>query len=301
MAHRRPNIEASHLPRAHREGGSLSHWLSSLSIAAIGLGMLAVMLVAAAAGNLARKLQWRRSTQASESGESIAQEGHLLGSVLGLLGLLLAFTFGMVLNRYEARRDLVTKEANAIGTAYLRAQLLDEPHRSRLSRLLVDYTENRIRLASAGGNRARLLSRNDQLLTELWGAVRASRGTALANGVTTALLISYNEVIDRDTERKIAWDLRVPAEVLTLLIVYLAVTAAVVGHQVDGPRGRRAALVLFVLIALSITVIADLNRPMSGSARESQKPIVMLGQSLRTQPPGAFDRFEEAAKPAPRR
>jgi hypothetical protein len=56
--------------------------------------------------------------------------------------------------------------------------------------------------------------------------------------------MTFNEVIDLDTERKIGWELRVPIEVIFLLLVYLAVTAAVVGHQVDGPRGRRAALLL---------------------------------------------------------
>ncbi|HEY5459058.1 MAG TPA: hypothetical protein VIJ81_06245 [Sphingomicrobium sp.] len=279
------------------EGGYPSNWLSDLSIVAIGIGVLAVMLIAAGAGRLIRKVQERRSpNKVRESGESVAQEGYLLASMLGLLGLLLAFSFGMVLNRYEARRELVTSEANAIGTAYLRAQLLDEPHRSRLSQLLFAYTSNRIDLANGGGDSRALLARNDQLLIDLWTAIRASRESALAHGVTTALLMSYNEVIDLDTERKVAWDLRVPVEVGVLLIAYLAVMAAVVGHQVDGPRGRRAATVFFITVALSITVMADLNRPMSGHARESQKAMLMLLQSLRAQPPQMFDRFNAGPK-----
>ena len=279
------------------EGGSVSDWLSGLSVVAIGVGTFAVMLIAAVGGHLIRKVQERHSPKkVRESGESVAQEGYLLGSMLGLLGLLLAFSFGMVLNRYEERRELVTSEANAIGTAYLRAQLLDEPHRSRLSQLLVAYTGNRIKLANAGGDSRVLLARNDELLTDIWTAIRASRESALAQGVTTALLMSYNEVIDLDTERKVAWDLRVPVEVGVLLIVYLAVMAAVVGHQVDGPRGRRAATVFFIAVALSITVITDLNRPMSGHARESQKAMLMLLQSLRAQPPHVFDRFNVGPK-----
>ncbi len=279
------------------EGVSVSGWLSDLAVVAIGIGTLAVMLIAAGAGHLIRKIQDRRSPKkVRESGESVAQEGYLLGSMLGLLGLLLAFSFGMVLNRYEARRELVTSEANAIGTAYLRAQLLDEPHRSRLSQLLFAYTSNRIDLANGGGDSRALLARNDQLLIDLWTAIRASRESALAHGVTTALLMSYNEVIDLDTERKVAWDLRVPVEVGVLLIAYLAVMAAVVGHQVDGPRGRRAATVFFITVALSITVMADLNRPMSGHARESQKAMLMLLQSLRAQPPQMFDRFNAGPK-----
>lgn len=285
------------------QGGSISGWLSSLSIPAIGVGTFFLMLISAVAGHAIRRIQHSRAKQeARETDPSVAQEGYLIGSALALLGLLLAFTFGMALNRYETRRDLVTKEANAIGTAYLRAQLLDEPNRGRLSKILVDYTDNRIHLATIGGGRGPYLARNDELLTEMWAAVKASRESALAHGLTTTLLTTFNEVIDLDAERKVAWDLRIPVEVLFLLIVYLGLTAGVVGHQVDGPRGRRAALVLFVLVSLSITIIADLNRPMSGHARESQKPMIMLLASLKSQPPAVFDRFNETSgAPAPRR
>jgi hypothetical protein len=267
-------------------------WLSNLSIVATGIVTLAVLLVAASIGQLIQKTQARRSrAEARESDPSVAQEGYLLSSALGLLGLLLAFSFSMVLDRYETRRELVIKEANAIGTSYLRAQMLDEPHRSRLTGLLVAYTENRIKLATAEDQSA-YLTTNDHLLTQIWSAVSAARESALEHGLTTSLLQTYNEVIDLDTERKVAWELRVPNEVLLLLFVFLAVTAGVVGHQIDGPRGKRAALVLFVLLALSITVITDINRPISGSSRESQRAMEMLLASLKAQPPRVFDQFK---------
>jgi hypothetical protein len=268
--------------------------LSSLSIPAVALVSLGLMLLFAALGQLLRRLHDRKSHQKSrESEPSVAQEGYLLGSALGLLGLLLAFSFGMVLNRYEVRRELVTKEANAIGTSYLRAQFLDEPHRTRLSKLLVAYTENRIKLATASDQTA-YLPTNDRLLTEIWAAVRAARESALQHGVTTTLLNTYNDVIDLDTERKIAWELRVPDEVLVLVAVYLMITAGLVGYSVDGVRGFRAAAFLFLLLALSITVIADINRPMAGSARESQRAMEMLLASLKAQPPRVFDQFQNA-------
>lgn len=276
----------------------LTGWLSNLSIVGTGIVTLLVLLMAAGAGQLLRRAQERRARRKdSESEPSVAQEGYLLSSALGLLGLLLAFSFGMVLNRYEARRELVTTEANAIGTAYLRAQLLDEPHRSRLSNLLISYTDNRIKLATADDPKV-YFAANDRLLTEIWAAVSAARESALSHGLTTALLMTFNEVIDLDTERKIAWRLRVPTEVLLLLLVFLGVTAGVVGHQVDGPRGKRAALVLFALLAVSITVITDINRPMAGRARESQEAMRMLLASLKAQPPGTFDQFQTPGQPA---
>lgn len=281
------------------QAGWLIDWLSSLPAYAIGIVIFVIMAFAAAGGQFVRRLQDRkRGRTLKESGESVAQEGYLLSSVLGLLGLLMAFSFGMVLNRYEARRELVTQEANAIGTAYLRAQLLDEPHRSRLSNLLIEYTQNRIKVVATRDSSSPYLARNDQLLTEIWAAVRGARQSAFAHGVTTALLLTFNEVTDLNTQRKVAWSLRVPGEVVTLLLVYLGVTAAVVGHQVDGPRGRRAALVLFILVALSISVMTDINQPMSGHARDSQEPMRMLLRSLQSQPPEVFDRFDAPGAPA---
>ena len=279
-------------------GGSLTDWLSSLPISAIGLFTLCLMIVSAIAGNYLRRMQRRWSSRNSEESEaSIAQEGYLLGGVLGLLGLLLAFSFGMVLNRYEQRRELVMLEANAIGTAYLRAQLLDEPHRSRLGNLLLAYTDNRIKFA-AHGETDQYRSTNDRLLIEIWAAVRSARASAFAHGVTTGLLIAFNEVIDLDAERKVAWQLRVPSEVLLLLLAYLSVTAGVVGYAIDGPRGRRAALVLFLLIALSLSVITDLNRAQLGRARESQGPMLMLLESLKSQPPKVFEKFDASTVPS---
>ena len=265
-------------------------WLSSLPPSAIAVGTLALILAAATLGRILRRVRWSgEEAKSRESEQSVAYEGYALGGVLGLLGLLLAFSFGMVLNRYEDRRDLAVDEANAIGTAYLRVQLLDEPHRSRLSRLFVAYTENRIDLATSGAGEGPALAANDRLLTEIWAAVRAARESALAHGLTTSLLTAVNEVIDLDAERRLAWRLRLPDDILLLLILYLSVTSAVLGYSVDGPRGRRASALLAALISLAIGIIADINRPMSGRARESQEAMRMLLRSLQAQSPVVFD------------
>ena len=270
--------------------------LSSLPVPAIGFGLLVVMAIGGGIGQAIRVWSAKRPKhKIHESGESVAQEGYLLGGVIGLLGLLLAFSFGMVLDRYETRRQIAIDEANAIGTAYLRAQFLDEPSRSRLSAILVDYTANLITLGSTEGANDANLAKNDRLLTEMWAMVRAARESALAHGTTTVLLNTFNDVIDFDAKRKIAWELRLPPEVLVLVLSYLVIMAAVVGSQVNGPRGRRAALVLFALIALSMTFISDINRPMGARGPDLQKPMIMLLQSMRSQPPQVFDQFDPQA------
>jgi hypothetical protein len=177
----------------------------------------------------------------------------------------------------------------------LRTQLLDEPHRGRLSGLLVAYTDNRIALGTGEHSGLdRQLAINDKLLTDIWAAVTAARDSANAHGITTAILITFNEVIDLDTERKVARQVRVPAPVLFLLYGFLILTAAVLGYVLEERRARLGVFVLFILLSLYVSIIADLNRPTSGNIKESQEPMFMLRQSLKSQPPQAFDKFNAA-------
>jgi hypothetical protein len=272
-------------------------WLSALSLTGVILFVLISLTLASLAGYFIRRVEQRRAVRRDEVVEH-SQESYLVGSMLGLLALLLAFSFSMALDRYEERRHLVVQEANAIGTAYLRAQMLDEPHRSRLSKLLVEYTDNRIELASASpGSGMQLLTKNDRLLTDIWAAVAASRESALRHGITTALLMTYNEVIDLDTERKVARQMRVPTAVLLLLYGFLIMTALVLGYVLEERRGRMGAGVLFVILSLYIGIISDLSRPAVGTIIESQEPMLMLRQSMKAQPPAIFDRFLSESQP----
>jgi hypothetical protein len=268
-------------------------WFTGLSLFGLAFVLLASMIVAALVGYGIHKLELRLSKGRQESEQS--QESYLIGAILGVLALLLAFSFGMALDRYEERRHLVIQEANAIGTSYLRAQLLDEPHRSRLSELLVQYTDNRIELADAPPDRVKeQLAINDRLLTDIWAAVVASRESALAHGISVPLLMTFNEVIDLDTERKVSRTMRVPTPVLFLVYFYLVLVAAVLGYVLKEQRIRLCG-VFFVLLTIYGSVIADLNRPTSGTIRESQEPMLMLQASLKSQSPAVFDRFRNKA------
>jgi hypothetical protein len=278
------------------DGGWLSAWLSGLSLVPLFAVILGFMIFAALAGLGARSLVQRRGGKQSDR----SQESYLIGSMLGLLALLLAFSFSMAVSRFEERRHLVVEEANAIGTAYLRSQLLDQPHRERLSGLLVAYMNNRISLASA--DTAKLeqrLVRNDELLTYIWAAVTAARDSARTHGISTPLLAAFNQVVDLDSERKIARLVRVPQPILMLLLGFLVTNALVLGFVLNGLRAWLGASVLSVLLAAYASTIADLNRPGSGSITESQEPMLMLQQSLKSQPTEAFDRFATQGAPSP--
>lgn len=271
--------------------GQLTDWLTGLSLTGLSVAIFVAMILASMVGFGIRLLEHRLAHARGETVDH-SQESYLVGGMLGLMALLLGFSFSIALERFDERRHLVVQEANAIGTAYLRTQLLDEPHRARLSNLLIDYTDHRISLAEVDSAQLDAsLAENDKLLTEIWAAVNAARESAMAHGISTPLLATFNEVIDLDTERKVSRKLRMPSEIMQLLLGFIVLTSGVLGYVLEKQRARIGALILFILLSLYVGVIADLNRPTSGDIRESQEPMLMLRATLKAQPPPVFDRY----------
>lgn len=268
----------------------LTSWVDSAPLAVLGAVGLGLMVLAVIGGAKLRERHDRFKAAANDV--EVGQETYVVSAVLGLLALLLGFTFALAVDRYETRRALVVEEANAIGTAYLRSQLLGEPHRTRLSRLLVEYTDNRLVLAEAGpGRNAPFLKENDRLITELWAATASAFATIKDLDFSSAYVDSMNALIDLDTARKAARMVHVPTEVFVVLIIYIVVTAAVLGYVLVGRRGRGSAAIMLALLGMSFLLIIDVDRPTRGGIRETQAPMEQLRDSLKAQPPAVFDHW----------
>ncbi len=277
----------------------LSKWVDGAPLAVLGAVGLVLMVFAVLGGAKLRSRHDRLQT--ATNGLEDGQESYIVSAVLGLLALLLGFTFALAVDRYETRRALVLEEANAIGTAYLRTQLLDEPHRARISGLLVDYTDNRLALAVAGPAKAApFLVGNDRLITELWAATSSAFTTIKGLDFSSAYLDSMNALIDLDASRKVARTVHVPTEVFVVLITYIVVTAGVLGYVLVGRRGKTSAAIMLALLGMSFLLIIDVDRPTRGGIREVQTPMQQLRDSLRAQPPDVFDhwRLEDAKRSA---
>lgn len=269
-------------------GSGFADWLAATSIWWIAFVLLLAMIAAAIVGYFLRK--WRTRRRGPEDLVKENHEGFVLSAVLGLLALLLGFTFALAVDRYETRRALVLEEANAIGTAYLRTKLLGEPHRTEISRLLVEYTDNRVEIGSSSLEDARrMLNRNDQLVTNLWVATIAAFPTIRGFEFSSVYLDSINLVIDLDASRKASRQAKVPHEVYLVLFIYIVCAAGVMGFTLDGPLERSAATFLFLLLTLSLMLIIDIDRPSSGGISESQRPMRDLQTSLRGWQQGVFD------------
>ena len=241
---------------------------------------IAVFIAATIGGFLLGRRARSRAGDASLSEVTTIQAG-----IMGLLGLLLGFSFAMAVSRYDMRKQLVLDEANAIGTTYLRAQLLPGPYPSQVSDLLRRYVDVRLEFYQAGIDRRKLRDANaktDQLQRRLWSrAVAASKMDP--RSVSTGLFVqSLNNVIDIHSMRLMALENHVPGGVF--LILYLAATVAMwlTGYAcgLADFRGRFPILIAAILIASVTIVIVDLDRPRRGLITVSQQSMLRLQKSL---------------------
>jgi len=215
-----------------------------------------------------------------------SDEGHVLSAMLALLGLLVGFTFSIAVTRHELRRSLVVEEANAIGTEYLRAQLVPEPFRTRLVEALRRYTDARLSLADAGEDRAaiaRAESIAESLQKQMWTTTVAAEPYVEPAALTSLVTSGMNTLIDAASSRHAALDARLPTVAFGSLLLYATVAAAMLGF-VSGSgrhRSRAGANVLLMLLTLALGLILDLDRPRRGTIEVSQQPLIDLRASMK--------------------
>lgn len=259
--------------------------LEGTSFAYVALGLFFGMIAAALVGYGIRRLQTGPFKR-----KALEQDPYVVSAVLGLLALLLGFSFSLAVDRYESRRAMVLEESNVIGTAYLQAQLLEAPYRGRISALLSDYVDNRNRLAGQQGEDFEaLMARNDALLVALWRETMAAYPSIEGRPFAGVFISSINGVLDADEARKAARMARVPTPVFMVLTTYISLAAGILGYALTGTWSRASASFLFFLLTLSLLLIIDIDRPLMGTIRESQLPMENLGKFIADYPPASFD------------
>lgn len=220
---------------------------------------------------------------------SKSQLSTLQGALLGLLALLLAFSFAMAESRYELRRQLVVEDSDAIGTAYLRSQTLPEPYRDDIARLLREYVEARLEFFTLRLDDAKLEiidERARQVQRELWTKTLAVEQKNPSPVPTGLFITSLNEVFDVYAKRESAHSNHVPEVVLWLLFFVTIGAMEFVGYVcgVERLRSFSRTFGIALLLSLVILVIIDLDRPRRGLIEVSQKSMVDLRASLKSSP-----------------
>ena len=235
--------------------------------AAIAAGLFLGILLCLEMGYRLGQRAVAKDSKASHEGIGVIE-----AAVFGLLGLLLGFSFSGATSRLDARRALIVQEANSIGTAYLRVDLVTPSDQPEMRRLLREYVDARIRLYQALPDLrgAELeITRAGQLQQELWLKAVASTRTEPASDAARLFLPALNDMFDVATARSIALHSRLPRLIFTLLILIALLSGVMAGYAMAEGRGRsRLHVLLFAAaIALTVYVVLDLDNPTVGLIR----------------------------------
>jgi len=250
--------------------------------AAVSVSVLAGMLACLEAGYRVG----RHALQKNES--SHLGTGAIEAAVFALLGLLLGFTFANGISHLDQRRELIVREANAIGTAYLRLDLLPPAQQPEMRRLLRDYLDSRLslyeKISDAAAARQEL-ARAAQLQQEIWSRAIAAVPADSDQHVARLLLPALNDMIDVTTSRTIALHTHLPPLIFGLSISVALLSGLLAGYEM-AKRKRRSLLHMLlyaIVIALTIYTVLDLDNPRFGliHLNSADRALIQLRDSIR--------------------
>lgn len=224
-----------------------------------------------------------RKKQDKEAAVSLSP---LLGGLLGMLAFVLAITFSIAASQHNLRKENVILEANAIGTAYMRADLLGEPIAAEVKELLREYVDIRLEATNSGDLHAILaiLARSTEIHHLLWEKVLSVLRTTTSPGVNISLAVqSINHVIDMH-EIRISAGLygRIPTVIWLALFAITGLSMITIGTLVGLSGKRRLVVVVPMLLAFAVlvTLIAVLNRPQKGMIKVGQQAMISLQKNM---------------------
>ena len=236
------------------------------------------------------ELGYRIGCKSSRKNHELAYEGvgTIEAALFALLGLLLGFSFAGATSRLESRHQLIVREANAIGTAYLRLDLLPTGDQPGIRHLFRDYLDARVRAYEKFAHRevaGQEFARASELQQQIWfQALTASRADQTQNSVRL-LLPALNEMIDVTTSRAIALQIHLPALMFYLLICVALLTGLLAGYSMSKRKSRSWLHILLFAVIVSITICAifDFDNPRYGLIKTdaADKALLQLRESIR--------------------
>lgn len=195
----------------------------------------------------------KRSRPRQASPETV---GVIVGGMLALLAFVLALTLSFANTRFNERRDGSLAEANAIGTAWLRAKAVGTPRAEEIAGLLEQYAEMRADFVRAGRDQAAigaLNQRTNALQSEVWGHL-AAIVRERPDPVSSALMAALNDMFDASTTERFAYEFRLPPQVFWLLIGMTLLSMGCLGYQL-GLKDRPSRLLIALLTLMWTSVI----------------------------------------------
>lgn len=256
-----------------------AYWQYQLPLWLVAAILLILLLIPMELGFRLGARQRRVGGQRDE----VTRNDIALTSMLALLGLMLAFTYSFTMGRADLRKQALITEVNALGTAFLRADLLSEPGRTEVRQSLYEYAESRV--VEPGTNLTldelqQLVAQSERLQMRIWPEVKSALKQSEATSAAEKALIiaSVNDVLDAHTRRMaVFWD-RLPTAVLFLLLLIAGISIGVASFQSSlggyQPRWRMSALAL--ILAALMYVILDYDMLMRGLIQVDHRALVEL-------------------------
>jgi hypothetical protein len=206
--------------------------------------------------------------------------GIVIPATLTLLGLLIGFSFSLAASRYDQRKNYEEAEANAIGTEYLRSDLLTAPEAARVRKLLKSYLDQRILFYRSRDERQleRINAQTAQLQSELWSLVQGA--AAKQSTFLTGLAVSgMNDVLNSQGYTQAAWWFRLPVTAWAFMGAIAVFSSLLIGYS-----SHRSRLTIFVVLPLAVSIafflIADIESPRHGLIRVVPQNLMSLSQTL---------------------
>ncbi|PQO31515.1 hypothetical protein [Blastopirellula marina] len=249
--------------------------------------VLGVLVLSFAANELGFRFGSRKGLDETERSRAVSNG--LKASILGLVALLLGFSYSSTSSRYYQRQRMALDEANAIGTCYLRAGLLSLPESTSIRLHLKRYTQLRLDYFVNGLQREVMMEDENAMaeeLTALWAQVEAAADHQPDKVRLSQIVPAANSVIDLNSMR--AWSVRnpLPVSILILLAICLVVSGGIMGHS-SGQVGKRFLGLWFclnILVTLVLFVVLDFDRPRRGLIQVDHTPLVELEASMHDEP-----------------
>ena len=223
-----------------------------------------------------------RFVQARTDTETKSLTGSIQASILGLLALLLGFTFSMAMQRFDNRSQALIEEANAIGTAVLRVDLLPVQYQTETNQLLRQYIDLRIDIGKTDLTRSEARNKYNKQIADvqraLWSLAISATNDDPRPVTTGAFVKSLNDVIDSQGKRNALLQMHVPEIVLLLLFVVFISSGGILGYSggISGKRIVAPMVIVSLLITLIVFIIIDLDRPKRGLIQVDQSVMVQL-------------------------
>ncbi len=238
---------------------------------------------------LSARIGWSsRRRQGTLDDEMREDFGFVLAATLTLLGLIIGFSFSMATSRYDQRKNYEEAEANAIGTEYVRADLLPSADAATVRTLLRKYLEERVLFYMAHDEQEsrQINVRTTQLQTELWTAVRAP-ARAQPTPVMALVVSGMNDVLNSQGYTQAGYWNRIPTAAWALMAAIAIGCNLLVGYGSRSAKaGSKLLPILPIVVSIAFMLIADIDSPRHGIIRVRPQNLTSLAESL--PPPGGI-------------